>query len=34
MLQSGVAGKEAELAKKISPKILLKTKFKVYLKRT
>jgi hypothetical protein len=34
MLQSGRQGKEAELPKKISLKVLLKTKPKVYLKRT
>jgi hypothetical protein len=32
--KAGWQGKEAELAKKILLKILLKTKFKVYLKRT
>jgi hypothetical protein len=34
MLQSGVAGKRSGVAKQILFKILLKTKPKVYLKRT
>jgi hypothetical protein len=34
MLQSGVAGKRSGVAEKILLKILLKTKPKVYLKRT
>jgi hypothetical protein len=34
MLQSGMAGKESELPKKILLKILLNTKPKAYLKQT
>ena len=34
MLQSGVAGKRSGVAERILLKILLKTKPKVYLKRT